>query len=249
MLKHESLNKYFLLKSLLFVCSFFAFQFNILGQISGQTNLQVLEITVLDAVMGKGISNSKITIRSKTSGFEEIGFSDEKGAFSVGLVPYQTYVIQVWHPNYFKIASSDLKIRASDMYPKKLVFDLQEIVLGMAIRWENILFLPNSSEMNPSSQESVDSLVNLLSENKNIRFEISCHTDSRGNDEYNMELSQKRAQTLVDYLIKRGIASQVLSPKGYGESRLINHCRNKVRCSSSQHQENRRVELIILSLQ
>jgi len=62
-------------------------------------------------------------------------------------------------------------------------------------------------------------------------------------------MPEEKIDLIVDYLIKRGIENQVLIPKGYGESRLINHCKNKVRCSSSQHQENRRVEIIILSLQ
>ena len=224
-------------------------QVTISAQISGQTSQQEVEIRVLDQVMGKGISEVKISIKHEVSGSEQTGISDEDGLFSINLAPYKTYIIQVEDSRYFKTVPFNLILRESDMFPKKVVFNLQEIVLGMAIRWENITFLPNSEQIHTSSQVGVDSLVNLLSENKNIRFEISCHTDSRGNDAYNMKLSQKRAESLVDYLVSRGIQNQVLTPKGYGESRLINHCRNKIHCSSSQHQENRRVELIILSLQ
>ena len=236
-------------KIIAFIFIFLFSQFTVLAQISEQTSQQEVEVRVLDQVMGKGISGVKISIKNEVSGSEQTGISNEDGTFLVSLLPYKTYTIQVEDSRHFKTPPANLIIRESDMFPKKVVFNLQEIVLGMAIRWEDIVFLPNSKQINPSSQAGVDSLVNLLAENRNIRFEISCHTDSRGNDEYNMELSQKRAETLVDYLVSRGIESQVLTPKGYGESRLINHCRNKIRCSSSQHQENRRVELIILSLQ
>ena len=250
MFKYKSLNALLASSKIIsFILIFLISQFTVLAQISAQTSQQELEITVLDQVMGKGIAGIKISIKHEISGSEQTGISNEEGVFLANLVPYRTYTIQVEDSRYFKTAPANLTIKEADMFPKKVVCNLQEIVLGMAIRWEDIVFLPNSEQINTSSQVSVDSLVNLLTENRNVRFEISCHTDSRGNDDYNMKLSQKRAESLVDYLVSRGIENQVLTPKGYGESRLINHCRNKIRCSSSQHQENRRVELIILSLQ
>jgi len=89
-------------------------------------------------------------------------------------------------------------------------------------------------------------LVNVLRRNP-IVIELSSHTDSRGKDDYNMELSQKRAQSAVDYIISRGIKPSRISATGYGETILKNECSNDVKCSESQHQENRRTEFKVTS--
>ena len=65
---------------------------------------------------------------------------------------------------------------------------------------------------------SLDKLVETLTDNPNVTIELMSHTDSRDTEEYNQDLSQKRAQTVVQYLIDKGIEPERLSPKGYGES-------------------------------
>lgn len=239
-----------MLKILSLISVFLLFESNIWGQISTQTNLQDIEIHVVNDILEEGIVGVEIKIFDKYSDDKAIvGFTNEQGNYSVQLNPNSIYIIEIQHTNYFGIPSSELNLKESTIEPKKLAFELREITLGMSIRWDGINYFPNSHKINPSSQQSVDSLANFLLENQNVFFEINCHTDSRGNDEYNLKLTQKQAQSLVDYLIDEGIKSEHLKPAGYGESRLINHCRNKVRCTGAQHQENRRVELIILSLQ
>jgi len=69
---------------------------------------------------------------------------------------------------------------------------------------------------------------------------------SRGNDDYNLKLSQRRADAAVNYLVSKGISRSRLVAKGYGETRLLNHCGNGVNCSEEQHQENRRTEIKII---
>ena len=71
----------------------------------------------------------------------------------------------------------------------------------------------------PESAKALDSLVMMLNENPNITIELSSHTDSRGSDEYNKNLSQRRAESCVNYLIAHGIAADRLTPVGYGEER------------------------------
>ncbi len=83
---------------------------------------------------------------------------------------------------------------------------------------ENIFFDFASAELRPESMVSLDKLVETLNDNPTITIELSSHTDSRGDDEFNMELSQQRAQSVVDYLISKDIASDRLVAKGYGES-------------------------------
>lgn len=110
-----------------------------------------------------------------------------------------------------------------------------------------ILYDYNSAVITPDSKRIIDeNLLVLLNESPNIRVEILSHTDSRGNDDYNMALSQQRAQAVVNYLVSKGIDRNRMVAKGLGETRLKNHCSNGVDCTSAQHQENRRTEFRIL---
>lgn len=74
---------------------------------------------------------------------------------------------------------------------------------------------------------------------------IESHTDSRGSDAYNMDLSERRAQSTRDWLINEGIGADRLTAKGYGETRLVNGCSNDVPCTVEEHQLNRRSMFII----
>ncbi|TDG37636.1 OmpA family protein [Pedobacter changchengzhani] len=77
-----------------------------------------------------------------------------------------------------------------------------------------------------------------------MKIEISSFTDSRGSGDYNLELSQKRAQSVVSYLINRGIDRGRMIAKGYGESKPVVDC---VECTEAQHQQNRRTEFKLIS--
>jgi outer membrane protein OmpA-like peptidoglycan-associated protein len=78
-----------------------------------------------------------------------------------------------------------------------------------------------------------------------LRMEISSHTDSQSSSEFNLGLSRKRAQTAVDYLVKKGISRSRLKATGYGETRLLNRCEDGVECSDEEHKVNRRTEFKI----
>lgn len=86
------------------------------------------------------------------------------------------------------------------------------------IELPNILYDFNKWDLRPESMVSLDKLVETLNDNPNVTIELMSHTDSRDTEEYNMELSQKRAQAVVDYLIDKGIDQARLSARGYGES-------------------------------
>ena len=78
-----------------------------------------------------------------------------------------------------------------------------------------------------------------------MEIELMSHTDSRGKDSYNNRLSSRRAKAAMNYLIKRGISSNRLTARGYGETQLVNECSNGSDCSENEHQQNRRTEIKI----
>ena len=104
----------------------------------------------------------------------------------------------------------------------------------------------NSARLTSKAKKIIDDkLLPLLKAGH--RIEIVSHTDSRGSDSYNMKLSQRRAKAVVNYLISKGINSEMLESKGYGETMLKNNCSNGVSCTEAQHLVNRRTEFRILN--
>lgn len=106
-------------------------------------------------------------------------------------------------------------VKASETYD--LQFPLASISAPVLI--DNIFYAFDKATLLPESAQALDSLVLMLNENPNITIELSAHTDYRGSNEYNKTLSQKRAESCVNYLIAHGIAADRLTPVGYGEEK------------------------------
>ena len=96
-------------------------------------------------------------------------------------------------------------------------------------------------------QQSLDYLHGILKKYPDIVIELSSHTDSRGSDSYNLDLSQRRAEGIKKYLVEKGIETRRMIAKGYGETKLVNRCKNGVKCSEEEHLKNRRTEFRIIS--
>ncbi|MFL5766131.1 MAG: OmpA family protein [Bacteroidia bacterium] len=107
---------------------------------------------------------------------------------------------------------------------------------------ENIYYESNSAEILPEAVAGLDKIVHAMSENKNLKLAINSHTDSKGEDAYNMSLSEKRAQTVLEYFVQQGIDKGRLTAKGFGETKILNRCKNGVDCSETEQQLNRRTE-------
>ncbi len=104
-----------------------------------------------------------------------------------------------------------------------------------------------SARLTPSSKKTIDDTLLPILNDSPVSIEIMSHTDSRGNDDYNQSLSQQRANSVVNYLVSKGISRSRLTARGYGESRLTNRCSNGVECSEAQHQRNRRTEFRVIN--
>ncbi len=126
------------------------------------------------------------------------------------------------------------------------VIVLNKIYKNVEITLNNIYYDYDKWNIRKDAAQSLDSLVDILVKNPTIKIQLSSHTDCRGSDTYNETLSQKRAESVVQYLIQKGIAADRLTAKGYGESILIETC-ECTKCTEEQHQRNRRTTFKILS--
>lgn len=104
-----------------------------------------------------------------------------------------------------------------------------------------------SARLTPASKRVIDETLMPILSGSNVNVEIMSHTDSRGNDSFNQSLSQQRANSVVNYLVSKGVSRSRLSARGYGETRLTNRCSNGVDCSEAQHARNRRTEFRVLN--
>ena len=118
--------------------------------------------------------------------------------------------------------------------------ELEKIFTQKEIVIPNIYYDYDKATLRPESQLVLDSILIFFNENKDLTIEIGSNTDSRGSDSYNLKLSQARAQSVVDYLVLKGVAKDRLVAVGYGETKLVNNCSNGVNCTEEEHQKNRR---------
>jgi len=126
--------------------------------------------------------------------------------------------------------------------------ELDRAKLDKRIQIQNIYYDFDKWDIRPDAAERLDKVVTLMKDNPGLTVELGSHTDSRGNDDYNMTLSGKRAAAAVAYIISEGVDSARITSKGYGESQLVNRCRNDVTCTEEEHQQNRRTELRITGI-
>jgi outer membrane protein OmpA-like peptidoglycan-associated protein len=136
--------------------------------------------------------------------------------------------------------------RSQTLYVK-LKMGVKDLSLGTSLTVENIYYDLDKATIRSDAGAALNNLVRVLRLNPDLKIELSAHTDSRGDDAYNMLLSQKRAEAVVTYLVSKGINASRLTAMGYGETRPVNHCTNGVNCTEAEYQKNRRTEIKVLS--
>ena len=156
------------------------------------------------------LSTGKILMKNTT---------DETGNFLVCLPSGYNYGINVSKPGYLFYSENFMFEgihTVSEPYIKRIILNPARV--GEKMQLANVFYEVDSWQLKPESMTELNNLVNLLLENKNLAMEIGGYTDSTGSIEYNMTLSEKRALSVVNYLIKNGISSERLKYKGYGNN-------------------------------
>jgi len=113
------------------------------------------------------------------------------------------------------------------------------------ITLKNIYYDYAKWDILPDAAKELDLLVAFMNENPELKVQLSSHTDSRSDNLSNLWLSQKRADAAVNYVISHGIDAGRITGVGYGETQLLNHCKDGVNCTAQEHRQNRRTEIYI----
>ena len=190
------------------------------------------------------VINATVFVLNTQTNKVEILKTDATGRFETRVDAGATYIVKAKKAGYLSDCLMTGVIEES-LLTRDLVLEKYEV--EMVFELENIYYDLDKWYIRPDAEPALDDLVRIMKENP-IIIELSAHTDSRGSDQYNMELSQKRAESAVRYIILQGISPASISAKGYGETMLVNHCENGVKCTDEEHQMNRRTEFMITGI-
>lgn len=212
--------------------------------------VQFIKGKVLDLETQIKLPNTVIILKDEDDNEIARTVTTEDATYSFNVVPFESYSISTYKDG-FKDASVEFIANRGNKttYRKDIELHTTEPVIAeveneMRIVLENIYFDFNKYNVKEESFISLNKVIKVLKEHPEMKLAINAHTDNKGRDSYNLNLSKKRAASAVKYLINNGISKNRLISKGFGETKPLIDCRNK--CSNDDLQANRRVEFVIL---
>jgi outer membrane protein OmpA-like peptidoglycan-associated protein len=213
-----------------------------------------IEGIVTDKVTGEILPNTIVTLYDQDGNFLAKTSVGEDGKYKLRTEPNRSYSLEGFQPKYipeFKYfnTNDDGNIEFNIELEIKSYKDAEEIVVeddegNTFIELENIYFDFAKWEIKEQAGRTLDVLVALLKKYPRMEIQLGAHTDSRAGFEFNMELSQKRAEATLEYLVKNGISRSRLTSKGYGETKPLVPCGDN--CTETEFSINRRCEFLIL---
>lgn len=224
------------------------------------------QFTVFVVERSSGLPLSKTYICTATTGNQtpsveragtncETVMTDENGKAALQINPNLNYFIRI-NKSEFKqgvltIVKNDARTEAFILLDKigeksESVASNETSKNSRIYQLRNIYYDYDNANIRPDARIVLDSLVEVLNQFPEMEIEIAAHTDSRGNVPYNLNLSKRRANSVIDYLLSKGIKRRRLNAVGYGKQQLTNECGDGTPCPPEKHQENRRTEIRIL---
>jgi len=197
---------------------------------------------VRDKATREPLAASIELINLATHQTESLVSSDSvSGAYLIVLTQGAEYALYVNKKEYLFRSLNFNYSAVGDYEPIILDIDLEKATEGTTAILQNIFFDVDKYDLKEKSLTELQKILRFLKENPAVKVEISGHTDNTGSPAYNIQLSQKRAQSVNDYLVSNGIASQRLIPKGYGSNQPLSD--NE---SEDGRRKNRRIEFKIM---
>ena len=199
------------------------------------------------------LGNSTVKLLDREGQVIEETFTDSDGNFKFIVYSDEEYILIGEKENYFstrgefstigkELDKSKLKEFITNVeYEKNLILD--RIIVNKSIVLDNIYYDLDKSDIREDAAVELDKLIVILRDNPNISIELSSHTDDRASVDYNQNLSQRRAESAVSYILSKGIDDNRITARGYGESQLIILDAE----TEDEHQINRRTEFKVTS--
>ncbi|SHN06270.1 OmpA family protein [Flavobacterium xinjiangense] len=191
------------------------------------------------------LANSRVIFLDANKNVLDTKITNDKGEALYSTDCQKQFSIDVYKDGFvtksYPLSTIKKGVRTTiDMFidPIEMTVTETEIILNP------IYFDNNRSKITPQGAVELDKLVYVMSQNDKLNMYVKSHTDIRGTDEYNFDLSERRAKSTVAYIISKGISGERITGKGFGESELKVDCKEK--CTEEEHALNRRSEFMII---
>ncbi len=203
------------------------------------------------------IPGAKVTLFRPETGTLLTEVTNEEGSFKFEVRPNSIYKVkaskELYAPiekevriEYSRNTKTALRLHLEAYSDSEEIVTVNERNQLTQINLDKIYFDFDKANIRTDAAKTLDKLVEIMRKYPEMRVEIGSHTDSRGSDSYNQNLSERRAQATREYVISKGINYSRLIAKGYGETDPINKC-EEINCSEDQYDENRRSEFTIIN--
>lgn len=202
-----------------------------------------LTIQVVEKESGETIPHAIVEITE--GNYDASAVNNEMGSTRLKMNHSTDYTFHITAQGYLssQINYSSREMKSGDY---SITVELQRLSEGMHFALENIYYDLNKSNIRTDAVPVLNNLAQMLLENPDVKIEIGSHTDCRADSDYNMELSIRRSEAVVNYLISKGVSPDRLNAKGFGEAHLANKCADGINCPEEAHQANRRTVIEVL---
>lgn len=199
---------------------------------------------VKNARTGAVLADSRVVLLDVNKNILDTKISNEKGELSFNVDCQKPYVIEVYKDGFVTKSFSINKIEKGIINIDALIDPIEVVVTEKEIILKPIYFEFNKSDITKQGASELDKLVYIMSQNDKLVIYVKSHTDSRGGDDYNLDLSERRANATIQYIISKGINADKISGKGFGELEPKVACGDN--CTDDEHALNRRSEFMIV---
>ncbi|WP_297334771.1 OmpA family protein [Flavobacterium sp.] len=201
-------------------------------------------VNVTDVNTGKVIPSAKVAILDDKQNVIETRTTDENGKLVYNVDCDRAYSLKASADGYETSLFTINKTRGGKVDVMAKLKPITNLIVDGKVQLNTIYFEYNKSNITPEAAFELDKLVEAMKQKPEIKIAVNAHTDSRGSDEYNLNLSDQRARAVVQYAISKGIAKERITGKGFGETQPKVNCGDN--CTEEQHAINRRTEFLIV---
>lgn len=199
---------------------------------------------ISNAKTGKTLAEAKVVLLNKEGKTVATQMSDASGNTRFDVSCDEPYTLQVSKEGYDPSTYGVEKTKGGEVLANIALAPIVPIITEKEVILQPIYFEYDKSNITEQGAEELNKLVEVMNEYPNMVIFAKSHTDNRGSDKYNLNLSERRAKSTVQYLISKGVRKDRISGKGFGESELKVACAEA--CTEEEHAQNRRSEFIIV---
>lgn len=208
-----------------------------------EKNNTLLEGKATEKNTAIALPNTAIRLLDEDGNEVQSGKTDDKGNFQLEVTPLENYTIVAAKEGY-KEYQQPVTTSIENKNTQVILEQKEAEVTRTNIKIENIYFDYNKASIKTESTLSLNKIYDVLVANPEMKISIQAHTDARGSATYNQTLSEKRALAALQYLLQKGIHSNRVVAKGFGETILLSNC--KENCSEKEYETDRRIEFVII---